>query len=157
MTRACGTKSTCRSGIVSAGTLGYYRVLYDEGMWAKLSQAVNVSNASTDGLQEADYAELLDDAAALSEAGLTPVPTFLNLTRSPPPPLLCPFTDGFTPAPTFLTPFPLPLAPLPLCPFTDGLPSAPNSLVPDFEYATITWRPDEGTTCSHRCPHWLHF
>ena len=65
-----------------AGALGYYRVMYDEGMWDKLAQAVDVNDTTTDGLQEADYAQLLDDSSALSEAGLTPVSTFLNLTRS---------------------------------------------------------------------------
>lgn len=65
-----------------AGALGYYRVMYDEGMWDKLARAVDVNDTTTDGLQEADYAQLLDDSSALSEAGLTPVSTFLNLTRS---------------------------------------------------------------------------
>ena len=64
-----------------AGALGYYRVMYDEGMWDKLALAVDVNNSSTDGLQEADYAQLLDDSSALSEAGLTPISTFLKLTR----------------------------------------------------------------------------
>ncbi|KAK9818715.1 hypothetical protein WJX74_001586 [Apatococcus lobatus] len=67
-----------------AGALGYYRVMYDEGMWDKLARAVDVNDSSTDGLQEADYAQLLDDSSALSEAGLTPVSTFLNLTRALP-------------------------------------------------------------------------
>ena len=57
--------------------------MYDEGMWDRLARAVDVNDSSTDGLQEADYAQLLDDSSALSEAGLTPVSTFLNLTRYP--------------------------------------------------------------------------
>ncbi|KAK9845543.1 hypothetical protein WJX84_010042, partial [Apatococcus fuscideae] len=69
---------------LNAGALGYYRVMYDEGMWDKLARAVDVNDSSTDGLQEADYAQLLDDSSALSEAGLTPVSTFLNLTRALP-------------------------------------------------------------------------
>ncbi|CAG9467501.1 unnamed protein product [Pedinophyceae sp. YPF-701] len=70
--------------LVNAGHRGFYRVAYDASLWGRLVAAARTRPTvdSAWGLTEQDIAGLLDDAWALSRAGMQPISHFLGLVRA---------------------------------------------------------------------------
>ena len=57
---------------------GFFRVNYPQPLWTALATA---ANASASPISSSDLAGLLDDSFALSLAGVSPINTFLDLSR----------------------------------------------------------------------------